>query len=278
MHNYNYNYNIKTVIKFIILIIGCIFLISYYYNNYVKEPFVDENSNDNNKKININISDSSMNRIAINNLRILNTILNTYSNLDAPITINNDGDICSQWGEYSNSKYSSFDNKCLVTDPTNNTRKCLNTSGDLSSCSNYYSDNTIDKLNIIDTKQIFDIAQNSIQTASIGIIEDISAKTDVLDVLINDIISKKNIEKQQLYFINYNKINLNDKQKAIDKTTDEFEKTENDININKINFDNFLSKNELNNIKQNTYYKIILGLIIVIVIIGVLNLLASKYY
>jgi hypothetical protein len=274
MHNYNYNYNIKTVIKFIILIIGCILLISYYYNYYVKESFVDSNPNG----ININIHDSSLNRIAINNLTSLNNILNNYSNLDVPITINNNGNICSQWGEYNNSQYSANDNKCVITDPTNNIRQCLDPIGNLSSCNNYYSDGTINKLNNIDTNSILVIAQNSIQTASNGIIDDINEKSSVLDVLINDIISKRNLENQQLYFINYNNSNLDDKQKLIDKTTDEFEKTENDININKINFDNFLSKNELNNNKQNTYYKIIIGLIVIIAITGVINLLATKYY
>lgn len=274
MHNYNYNN--KTIIKFIIFIILGIILISYFYNNYIKESFVDANSRPVNNSI--NISDSTIKNIATNNLKFLSDVLNTYANLDAPITINNDGNMCFQWGEYNNSKYSSNDNKCLVIDPTNNKRQCLDPGGNLSSCSNYYSDDTINKLNNIDIISILSTAKNSVQTAANGIVEDINAKTAVLDVLINDIISKRNLENQQLYFIKYNNSNLDDKQKLIDKTTDEFEKTENDININKINFDNFLSQNELNNAKQNTYYKIIIGLIIVIAIIGVLNLLASKYY
>ena len=86
------------------------------------------------------------------------------------------------------------------------------------------------------------------------------------------------MENQQLYFIEYNDSNLNDKKKLIDNSKDEFEKVENDLNINKMNFSIFLDQNNNNDSITNVYYKIIYGLIIFIIVIGVLNLLFSELF
>ena len=86
------------------------------------------------------------------------------------------------------------------------------------------------------------------------------------------------MENQQLYFIEYNDSNLNDKKKLIDNSKDEFEKVENDLNINKMNFSIFLDQNNNNDSITNLYYKIIYGLIIFIIVIGILNFLFSELF
>ena len=77
-------------------------------------------------------------------------------------------------------------------------------------------------------------------------------------------------------FIKYNTANLDDKQKLIDKTTKEFEKNENEVNINKINFSRILASNSSNDSKSSLYYKIIVGLLITIIVLGVLYILFSN--
>ena len=94
--------------------------------------------------------------------------------------------------------------------------------------------------------------------------------------ILTDYISKRNLENQQLYFIKYNEYNLDDKQKMIDKTNKEFEKTENDVNINKIQFQQVADQNTLNDTKKAKYYNYSFYLIIFIIIVGFLNFMFSK--
>ena len=93
--------------------------------------------------------------------------------------------------------------------------------------------------------------------------------------ILNDYIEKRNLENQQLYFINYNNSNLDDKKKIFDKANKEFEKTENNVGINKIQFQQFIKTNNINDNKVNNYYTYIIWLIVSIIIMGLLNFFFS---
>ena len=101
-------------------------------------------------------------------------------------------------------------------------------------------------------------------------------KTKKLYNIFNDLIAKRNLENQQLSFILYNTNNIDDKQKLIDKLKDDFETSENDVNINQIEFSNFLDNNRNSDSIINIYYKLIIGIIVSIVIMGILNILFSN--
>ena len=108
------------------------------------------------------------------------------------------------------------------------------------------------------------------------LINNINTKNKNIDNILNLLLQQLDLEKQQQYFIKYNKGNIDDKTKLVNNTSQKFEKNENDINVNQINFSNFLEKNKNNDKKINLYYNILIYLIIAIIIIGIFNILVSK--
>ena len=104
----------------------------------------------------------------------------------------------------------------------------------------------------------------------------LDTQSNKIDSVLNTLLDKLKLEEQQLYFIKYNNGNLDDKTKLVNKTTEEYEKNENDINVNQVNFTNFLSKNNNNINKINFYYKIIIGVIITIIIVGIFNIFITE--
>ena len=225
---------------------------------------------------NIDIKDLSGKKTATQNLYTLKQILDRFTTLDSPISINNKGNICSEWGEYDNSKYQFNNNSCLVIPESGSKdRQCLS-NNILTSCSIYYDDKTINNNIKFNTKQILDITIQKIISGSASIIANIDKKSSDIDQILSNLIAKLTLENQQIYFIKYNDGNLDDKKKILDKESEEIEKTENEININKINFNQFVAINNDYDNKINIYYKIIVGLIIAIVIVGIFYFLFSK--
>ena len=220
----------------------------------------------------IKLNDTSVQNIINSNISKLSDILKKYINLDAPIIINNNKTICDTWGDYNNSKYKSNTNQCLIEQGQ---RSCISNKT-LVSCSNYYDDGKINNRNNIDTNNILKLASDRISLDYNNIKIDIIEKTTNIYSILNNLIDKRNLENQQLHFIEYNNSNINDKQKLVDKSTDEFEKEENNVKINQMNFSIFLDQNNNSDSKKNLYYKILLGIIITIIIIGMLNLLFSE--
>lgn len=284
--------NIRSPTFIFLIFILLIILITCFYNenisiinsNYSKEGFNNVPnasppmaSDPLNSSIdNIDIKDLSGKKIATQNLYNLKQILDRFTTLDSPIGINNKGNICSEWGEYDNSKYQFNNNSCLVI-PESGTkdRQCLS-NNTLTSCSIYYDDKTIDNNNKFNTKQILDITIQKILSGSASIIANIDKKSSDIDQILNNLTAKLTLENQQKYFIKYNDGNLDDKKKMLDKESEEIEKTENEINVSKINFNQFVTINNDYDNKINAYYKIIVGLIITIVIVGIFYFLFSK--
>lgn len=271
---------ILVYISFII----CIILIGYYYTNNKtntninsKESFtVDEDTlrlTINDQLANININDSDIQSKLYTYLLSLTNILNTYKTIDAPITINNNGNMCNNWDMYNNGEYKEYTNTC-ITIPGEADKKCL-VNNYLTSCSNYYDDGVIEKLNNINTTDILNSAKYNIFLELSKLNNNLNKIELEMTNILNDYIEKRNLENQQLYFINYNNSNLDDKKKIFDKANKEFEKTENNVGINKIQFQQFIKTNNINDNKVNNYYTYIIWLIVSIIIMGLLNFFFS---
>jgi hypothetical protein len=280
------------ILLYIIFIISVI-IISYYYtncnskinninNNIINtiEPFyangeltLEQQKLDNELESN-DINDIEVKTKLINYLTDLQKLLKKTETMDVAISINNNGNICDEWGMYADGKYKHNNNNCIKINNSRQ-RKCLS-NNILTSCSNYYKDGEIERMLKIDTKQIMDTVKYNIFTRLREIKINLSKYNDDIDNVLSDLISKRNLENQQLYFIDYNNNNLNDKKNLFDKTNKEFEKAENNVNINKIQFQEFLEKKEILNKKNNNYYYYVKILIILLIVVGLFNFMFTE--
>ena len=257
------------------------------YNNtvkkYTKEDFADDTKNEDNAlktEINtelakLNVNDATTQNKIFTYITSMANLLNKYNNIDAPVTVNNNGKVCDAWGNYSNGAYTAYINSCINV-PGQNGRSCLN-NNNLVSCSKYYDDGQIDQLNNVNTDDLLNSSKYNIYLGINEVNVNLNKANIDMTNLLTDYISKRNLENQQKFFIKYNEYNLDDKQKIIDKTNKEFEKTENDVNINKIQFQQVVEQNTLNDAKKEKYYNYSYYLIILILIVGFLNLMFSKF-
>lgn len=234
-------------------------------------PTIGETSFDN-----INIQDSYTKNTVVQSLKDLEIGLDRYSYLDAPIVVDNDGKICMEWGNYNNGKFSVNENKCIVPDNSSNIRKCLNITGSLSGCNNLYDDGYIERMNTLNVQPLLDEAQNTILYNLSNTNTDLGDKNSELDKIISNLITKRNLEEQQLYFINYNTNNLEEKQKTIEKINDIVSDKQTEVNLNQVSFSQFLETNSSNEKIASIYYKIAIGLTITIIIMGILCILFSN--
>lgn len=280
-------------IAFYIIFIICVLGIGYYYslntlNN--TEGFVDETGSQTNPQTTnatqsspsslmnlqvenelekIDIKDTPTKNKIINYLTNLNSILDRYKTIVIPVSVNNNGKICENWDMYDNGKYQADGNNCISI-KGKGVPKCLD-DNILVSCSNYYNDGEIDKLQSINIKDIADSVKYNIMVELGAINGDLTQKSNDINNVLNELISKRNQENQQLYFIDYNNDNLDDKKKIFNKYNKEFEKSENDVTINKIQFQEFLKRNVSLNEQKDNYYNYIIWLIILLIIVGLLN-------
>jgi hypothetical protein len=281
------NNQIKIIVIFLICIgIITILYIKYdSYGNSIYENFQDSKTTDSNKITSFDDSEIP-NLIAKNNINnqisTLETIFNKYAILDPAISVNNNGLTCSNWSNYNiddttdTSDTSDTTNNCkIVQGSESNDPQCL-VNNVLTSCNNFYKDGYINKLSSINIKNMQNIMRNNIIRNSKLLINNINKKNKNIDNILNLLLQQLDLEKQQQYFIKYNKGNIDDKTKLVNNTSQKFEKNENDINVNQINFSNFLEKNKNNDKKINLYYKILIYLIIAIIIIGIFNILVTK--
>jgi len=255
---------------------------------------LSESGNSNFSSIdNINIPDITTKNIVVQSLKDLQTGLQRFSNLDAPISINDSGNICTGWGNYNNGKYRANDNNCVIVDNinsssnpnsnpnsnpsnTNNIRKCLNSTGGLSTCNNLYSDGYINRMNNLSTQPLLEQTQSEIIYNINNTKMDLDSKSTVIDGFINDLVTKRNLENQQLYFINYNTDNLQEKQLNMDKINTEVANKKTELNLNQASFSQFLNNNNNNENLKNIYYKVATGLVISIFVVGMMNVFFSN--
>lgn len=268
-------FQIGLYIIFIIVII----LISNYYTsininhtnntNLKTEEFTQEEDklkSDIIKALNdSNITDYGIQKDVSDQIARFNSILNKYKVLLVPINMNNNGK-CDNWDMYSNGQYKDYLNNCVNIQ---NDYQCLK-EGILSSCSNYYND-TMKNLINLNIDEIFNNIKYNIFIGINEINSAINSRNDNFNKLINEIKIKHNLEIQQQYFIDYNNKNIDSKKILIDKTSKNFEKTENEVNINKIEFQQFLKMNKKISEQNASYYSYIIYLVIAIIVVGLLN-------
>jgi len=225
---------------------------------------------------NINIQDSYTKTTVVQSLKDLETGLDRYSYIDAPIIVDNEGKLCMDWSNYSNGKYSVNENKCIVPDNSSNVRKCLNITGGLSGCNLFYDDGYIERMNTINIFPLIDQAKSTILYNLGDTNLDLTDKSTALDKIISDLVTKRNLEAQQLYFIDYNTNNLAEKQKNIDKINKIVSDKKTEVNLNQVSFSQFLETNNSKEKISNIYYKIVIGLTITIIIMSILCVLFSN--
>jgi hypothetical protein len=269
----------STQIVLYISFISCIILISYYYkNNNHNEPFNTETKLSQEQKLDNELETNDINDIEtktkmINYFIEFQTMLKKADDMDAPISINNNGNDCDNWNEYDNGKYNDKKNNCIK--PEGSTiRQCL-INNRLTSCSKYYKDGRVEELSKVNTNDIMD---NMINNTIVDLKEkqiELTNKTNDIDSILNELISQRNLENQQLFFVDYNTNNLEDKKTLYEKTNKEFERTENDVNINKIQFQDFLVKKEIIGKQLDNYYYYTKWLIIFLIIVGLFNFMFS---
>ena len=267
----------NTIFKIFFVFIICIIIISIYYNatetfnnNVLTKPTTTNNIIEiKNKKINNNNKNIIM--VYLNELK---QNLTKYAVIDIPININNKGKICATWGNYKNSMYNSFKNNCLILNNSN--RTCLNDNGGLSSCNNLYRDGYINKISKIDVSNILNTLEQKIIETVLNKNIKLDTKKQELNTLITDIINKRNLESQQLYFIKNNEYNINDKQHNINNVNNKLDNASTTVNINQLNFATFNENKKNIEDSINFYYKCVVGLLITIIIIVVVNILFSN--
>jgi hypothetical protein len=259
-------------VSIIVLFLTIIVIITYFYTHGLSFPMGNSNSNIENYQNEEEQQPAFMKQYSTV-VKDFQKVLDKYKSLDIPITITNNGVLCQDWGTYADGKYSRDGNKCLVM-PNKTLRQCM-VYDNLSSCSSYYKDGTIDELNKIPTDEIFSAFVARMQTSTDTIDKTISSRLEKINPVLDNLINQKNIENQQQYFINYNDGNVNDKKTMLDKTTQEFDKEDNEIRINQVNFSNLLQKNKKDEADNEFYYKILKYIFYAIIITAIANLLFS---
>ena len=255
------------IILLIVLIIISLIL-SHLYVADKKEGFEATTPNSSGEGVSVGIDSRTS---LLSNFK--NT-LDRFKYLEIPITITNTGRKCGDWGNFENGKYDIHQNKCIKMEGRS-INQCL-VNGEVLSCNDFFTNGVIDKNNNIDTKAIYERAVQNIDGSVEELKSDFETRRSKLDKLLNNLIARKNIENQQIYFINYNDSNMDSKEKMFNKTNTEYEKTENEYNINTVNFSNMLQKNKEDEITKDFYYKVLKYIIITLIIVVILNLLFSE--
>ena len=257
------------ILLFFIFII-CIGLITCLYIRTKNNELFTNEDFDNSVSGEIQIfTDTEISNVTSKNainkqLQEMHTIFNKYASIDPSISINNNGVLCDN------------NTTCkLVTDDNSQGYFCLNNNVS-TSCGNFFNDGYINKQSIIDLPTLLTNTRNKIITNIEQLDNTIATQSNDLNFNLNKLLSVFELENQQIFFIDYNINNLNDKSNLVNKTSEEFEKNESDINVNQVNFTNFIKKNNNYNTKIDFYYKIIIGLIITIIVVGIFNILITN--
>jgi hypothetical protein len=262
-------------ILYYVIFILFISIITVYYikcsisnNEYISSKIYENFENLNNDNYfsdfnDVDISDPSVKNSINKELSTIKSTLNKYSMLDPAIILNNNIVLCDNPIENS----CKIENIAVSTDPT-----CL-VNNVSTSCSDYFDEYVNQEIKIdFNSTRLRDM----IIVKSTQLMSKIDKKNNDINFILDTLLDKIKIENEQKVFINFNINSLDDKSKLLDKTTKMYEQNENDVNINQINFSNFLSKNNNNVNKINFYYKIIIGIIITIIIVGIFNFFISE--
>ena len=221
------------------------------------------------------VSDSTTRDTLQSQLTNLQTLLKRYTTLDTPIIMNDEGQVCSMWGDYSNGRYRQEQNQCLALDNTN-ILKCINATGTPSTCSNIMSDGYITSKSNINYQPVLDSATSTVINAIPSITSQVDNMNQNADTIITSLSDRGSIQLQQQDIIKNNNENMVYKNKLMNDNTEKLSKKQNETNINQNDFSSFMNQITNTDSLGNTYYRIIIGLVIAVVIMGMLNFLFSN--
>lgn len=221
------------------------------------------------------VSDSTTRDTLQTQLTNLQSLLNRYTTLDTPIVMNDEGQVCSMWGDYSNGRFRQEQNQCLALDNTN-ILKCINATGTPSTCSNIMSDGYINRKSNINYQPMLDSATSTVINAIPNITSQVSNMNQNADTIITSLSDRGSIQLQQQDIIKNNNENMVYKNKLMNDNTEKLSKKQNETNINQNDFSSFMNQITNTDSLGNTYYRIIIGLVIAVVIMGMLNFLFSN--
>ncbi len=208
----------------------------------------------------------------IQELETLKTVLDQYSNLNIPISLNNNNTMCAPWGSYQNGIYQNNDNQCLLI---NNSRQCIDNTS-LVSCANIYSNNLIENANQVDVNNLYEIAKTRMKEVS----NELDKLSQDKETELQDIMVKKaelsHVLNQQNQLITNNSIGLNDKKNQLKDNDNLLDDKTIETEIKLSNYSQF--KDELTKLenKNAIYKKIIFWMSIILVITLILILLTSR--
>jgi hypothetical protein len=221
------------------------------------------------------VSDSTTRDTLQTQLTNLQSLLNRYTTLDTPIVMNDEGQVCSMWGDYSNGRYRQEQNQCLALDNTN-ILKCINATGTPSTCSNIMSDGYITSKSNINYQPMLNSATSTVINAIPSITSQVDNMMQTADTIITSLADRGSIQLQQQDIIKNNNENMVYKNKLMNDNTEKLSKKQNETNINQNDFSSFMNQITNTDSLGNTYYRIIIGLVIAVVIMGMLNFLFSN--
>jgi len=221
------------------------------------------------------IADSTTQDMLKIQLANLQTLLNRYATLDTPIVMNDVGKVCSMWGDYADGRYRQQQNQCLALDDSS-ILKCLDSSGTPSTCDNIMADGYITSKSNINYQPLLDSTTSTVINAIPNITSQVDNMNKTADTIITSLSDRGSIQLQQKDIIHNNNENMAYKNKIMNDNTEKLTKKQNDTNINKNNFSSFMNQITNADSSANIYYKIIIGLLIAIVIMGILNFLFSN--
>jgi len=221
------------------------------------------------------VADSTTRDILQTQLTNLQDLLNRYATLDIPIIMNDTGQICSMWSDYSNGRYRQQQNQCLALDNTN-ILKCLNATGTPNTCNNIMADGYIISKSNINYQPMLDSAASTVINAIPSIIAQVDNMNQNANTIITSLTDRGSIQLQQQDIIQNNNENMVYKNKIMNDNTEKLSKKQNETNINQNNFSSFINQITNADSSANTYYKIIIWLLIAVVIMGILNFLFSN--
>lgn len=221
------------------------------------------------------ITDSNTLNILQEQLVNLQTLLNRYSTLDIPIIMTDEGKICSMWGNYAGGKYRQQENQCIDLDNTN-ILKCLDSTGIPNTCGNIMTNGYITSKSTINYQPMLENTTLQIINTLPNIYSQVENMQQTADTIITSLSDRNSIQLQQQELIKNNNENMIYKNKIMNDNSEKLSKKQNETNIHQNDFSNFINQITQTDSTTNTYYKIILGLIIAIIIMGILNILFSN--
>ena len=285
--------NIKKILtkNSILLILFSLTLIIYI--NYdikifknLKETFQNmndnenENENDNNDTNNDNDNyDNDNNELSQSNNYVMNTrkesllhFLDSIKKIEIPIIIDDNGVVCNDWSNDNKNRFPNKGNKCQLI---KSKAYCINNNNKITTCNKLY-DKKIQEIATIDIDNLIAPYYNELFMQFSKLDKDIKTKENELNDIINRLITKKNLNLQQEFFIKQNSNFINESQNLENDINNDYDEKTNDYNMFKTIFNNTQDEITIINNYNDMLRKIIIFISVILVLILVFYILTFR--